>query len=57
VSVSSIKIEPAEQLKKFQGDNPIKTEIINLTPSIFKWGKLKFISQLGVPGKTLRKIM
>lgn len=47
---------PEEQEKKFQGAIPIKTVIINWKFVIPKWGKERFIAQLGDPGKSLKNI-
>lgn len=56
VCVRSLKIAPAEQLKKFQGAIPTKTEKANSIIDTFKCGKLIFISQFGEPGNSLRNI-
>lgn len=46
-------IIPASHTMKFQGINPIMIENMTYKSGIFKWGKVIFIAQLGVPGKTL----
>jgi hypothetical protein len=57
VVVKSRSIAPAEQLKKFQGAMPINTESTNRGISTLICGKVRFISQFGDPGNSLKKII